>query len=246
MSDKERKRLYNSKEWKELREAVFLRDMEVCQVCGVRVSRAKGHPHSAVGNHKIKHNNDPELFYDIDNIETVGKSCHDGFIQSLEKSFGLSHPYWLEPSAVPIEIVCGPAGAGKTTYCLENAGPKDIIIDLDDMREEITGKRHSVVSGDDLGQMLHLRNKKLSSLKSRKAGKAYFIVGAPTRAEREWWRDKLQGKIVLISTSRETCIERVRSSGQWRIDAVNRWFSPKQFTPPQAKTPIGLDGWPTN
>ena len=85
MAQAKYKHLYNSKQWQQLRLQAFIRDLYICQQCNKTVSQDHTHRHAAIGNHIVKHNGDRVLFYDLDNIETVCKQCHDGHIQSIEK-----------------------------------------------------------------------------------------------------------------------------------------------------------------
>lgn len=91
-ADKKRNRLnagrawYQTQEWKRLRLQVFVRDRFKCQRSGVTVSGKYPAPDSPVANHKIPHRGDPELFWDINNLETVSKAVHDGLIQSEEQA----------------------------------------------------------------------------------------------------------------------------------------------------------------
>lgn len=81
----EYKRLYNSKQWKQLRLQTFLRDEYQCAICGKPVKDWYKHPHAAVCDHITPHKGEASLFYDPSNLQTVGKSCHDGHKQSIEK-----------------------------------------------------------------------------------------------------------------------------------------------------------------
>jgi len=85
MARQEYRHLYNSKRWRELRQAVFIRDLYECQSCGKACSTNPNHHHSAVCDHIKRHKGDPRLFFDPDNLQTLGSSCHNSHKQSLEK-----------------------------------------------------------------------------------------------------------------------------------------------------------------
>lgn len=82
----EYRKLYQTKQWRVLRERVLLRDAFKCQHkgCGAFLKRGRTHQHSAVIHHLKPHKGDLDLFFDIDNLASVCKSCHDGAIQSSE------------------------------------------------------------------------------------------------------------------------------------------------------------------
>lgn len=55
-------------------------------MCGEPVSRDLTHPHSAVADHIKPHKGDIELFFDINNVQTLGAvPCHNSDKQRIEK-----------------------------------------------------------------------------------------------------------------------------------------------------------------
>lgn len=75
---------YKLARWEKLRQHVFIRDAYTCQRSGVLCIGKHPAPNSPVANHKRRHNGDPALFWDIDNIETVSKEVHDTIVQAEE------------------------------------------------------------------------------------------------------------------------------------------------------------------
>ena len=60
--------------------------MYLCQRCGcLLLDGNRHHPRAAVVNHKVPHRGNPELFFDIENTESVCKTDHDALIQREEK-----------------------------------------------------------------------------------------------------------------------------------------------------------------
>ena len=78
---------YKSERWQRLRLEVFVRDLYTCQRSGELCIGKHPAPNSPVANHKVPHHGDPELFWNINNIETVTKAVHDSLIQSEERKF---------------------------------------------------------------------------------------------------------------------------------------------------------------
>lgn len=76
---------YNTARWQKLRHQVFIRDLYTCQRTGVLAIGKYPAPNSPVANHKRKHNGNPALFWDIDNIETITKAEHDSIVQAEER-----------------------------------------------------------------------------------------------------------------------------------------------------------------
>jgi len=80
----EYRKLYKTKHWRHLRETVLLRDMFRCARCKVTLVRGRTNPRSAVVHHIEAHKGDPDLFFDVNNLQAVCWSCHSGVIQSEE------------------------------------------------------------------------------------------------------------------------------------------------------------------
>ncbi len=82
-ADKYRK-LYSTKQWRNLRGTILTRDYYRCQRCGLSLTSGKSQPTSAVVHHKKPRKGNLTLFYDPSNLEAVCWSCHLGVIQSEE------------------------------------------------------------------------------------------------------------------------------------------------------------------
>lgn len=77
---------YKLKAWLQLRQQVFVRDGFICQRSGELCIGKHPAPNSPVANHKKPHRGNPDLFWDINNIETVTKAVHDSIVQAEEAS----------------------------------------------------------------------------------------------------------------------------------------------------------------
>ena len=78
--------LYSTKHWKTLRRQALTRDAYQCQHsgCGAHLQAGRDHPRSAVVHHLKPHKGDLELFFDLNNLQSVCWTCHSGDIQSVE------------------------------------------------------------------------------------------------------------------------------------------------------------------
>ena len=85
----EYRKLYQRKEWRVLREQALLRDGFMCARCGCVLKRGRSDPQSAVVHHITAHKGNLDLFFDLDNLQSVCWSCHSGQIQS-EEALGYS------------------------------------------------------------------------------------------------------------------------------------------------------------
>lgn len=122
----------------------------------------------------------------------------------------LARPSGLRRSAIPLTIVCGPPGGGKSTWVRERAGPNDVVIDLDDFMVQASGLPRYSARRWHVAPALELRNAALMALAHDKVhDRAYFIVGAPTQEERKWWQRQLGGELVLVAPPLEECVRRI-------------------------------------
>ncbi len=79
---------YKTARWQALRLRVFERDGYVCQQTDELLTGRHPEPNSPVADHIRPHRGDADLFWDIDNIQTVSKAYHDKQKQSLERQRG--------------------------------------------------------------------------------------------------------------------------------------------------------------
>lgn len=203
----------------------------------------------------------PDLRLSWSNLRGFCKHHHSQRT-ARDQSFGMSAearartwPTDLRPSAVPLTIVCGPPGSGKSTWVREHAGPHDVVIDMDVIKAELAGTAIYSAEPRWTGPALEERNRMLRSLASRHSGEqhAFFIVSAPEPAEQQWWQRQLGGTVHVMDADEATCIARinadhrrighrdrmVRRVAEWfaRAKGEVRAFDPPAGTaPPQART----------
>ena len=98
-----------------------------------------------------------------------------------------SIPHGIERSAIPVHLVYGAPGSGKTTFVRKHAKPCDVIIDFDDIRQALGYSRYGQDPLEIKGALLH-RDRALRALSMGAPGtEAWLVVMAPTRAERIAW-----------------------------------------------------------
>lgn len=179
-----------------------------------------------------------------ENCQSLCHECHDEktAAEGGASLFGAPHPEWLKPSRIPLTIICGPPASGKTTYARERAGPGDVVIDLDAISGEIDPSFRPWAGRDKelLNASLRKRNDMLGSLSKQTEGKAWFIVGAPTKGEREWWRSRLGGEVVLLNPGYAECLSRSMARGTPTY-GVDEWFRASGEV--WRKQRAAMDGW---
>lgn len=189
-----------------------------------------------------------------DNIQCLCHGCH--LIKTAGESnqyAATNHPTWLEPSAIPLTIVCGPPASGKTTWVQNKAAPGDRVICLDTIMSEID-RRYQHWQRDlnrtNFNHAIRARNAMLAELSRASGGRAWFIISAPAEAERKWWQAKLGGELVLLDPGMEECKRRAVGRGTPRaLAGIDKWYRSAKtpWTLPEekpAKPTYGPDGWP--
>lgn len=224
---------YKLKRWTDLRQLVLTRDLYRCQRTGVLLSGKHPAPNSPVVDHIKPHRGDPVLFWDMENLQSVSKEYHDSVKQALERSDKVAaiHPKWLRPSIIPITMVCGPAGSGKTTYVHQHKRPTDLVIDLDAIASELSGQPlHGWDRDRWLNAALYRRNDILGSL-SRPSDytAAWFIVSEPKARHRDWWSQTIRPeRIVVLEVDEVECMRRASLDPDRDMrrteEAIDRWW----------------------
>lgn len=250
---------YSLARWKRLRIAVFTRDLYTCQMetCG----RLEGNTSLLVADHVIPHRGDPALFWDEGNVQTLCKPCHDKVKQREERlgrsidgighnggppllSGGMARPAWFRRVHVPLTIVCGPPGAGKSTYVRDRASFNDRVICFDEIAERVVGRSgaerpQASLTVSQIADVLRVRNEALGDLMRRSSrsewASAWLILTEPKAEHRTWWADTLGAEIVVLATPADECRRRiardaaagdVRGSDAQRF--VDAWWSDYQ------------------
>lgn len=207
-------RTLTGRPWRRLRDRIMRRDCYLCQSCkrAGRVTVATECDHIrpvADGGTDA-----PE------NLQALCKRCHG--IKTALEGVGAQHaPRWLPNPACEVILVTGPPGAGKTTYAAEHATPADTIIDLDDCFKDVCGVHGHTADRAHLSAALRWRNRQLADLASRRTGRAFFVVCAPTALECDWWTARLQADHVRLDPGIDVCMTRVEPSRQ---PSVTRWY----------------------
>ncbi len=140
-------------------------------------------------------------------------------------------PSDLQRSAIPLTIVCGAPGSGKSTYVAARATSSDIVIDLDRIMRSLSGMPEHHTDAKWVRQSLEERNRILHSLATdTKHRMAWFIVASPDAGDRARWHQMLGGQIVVMDATLDECIHRIKADPMRRghinrmIKAATSWF----------------------
>lgn len=130
-------------------------------------------------------------------------------------------PEWMPRPACRVVLVCGPSGAGKTTWATAAAQASDVVIDLDDCFTQACGVHGHEASRDYLTAALAIRNCRIAALSLKDSGTAYVIMTLPRSEDRAWWASKLGAEVRMIAPSmdvirgRDITDQRIRQAEEW-------------------------------
>lgn len=233
-------KFYNSKEWKQFRQAYYDSHFGICEKCG--------NPGEEVHHTTFLNENnidDPDITLNQDKVMLLCRECHRAehdnaamfkrmnLIRGYHKGDGLTT--FKDGQLVRnynVTIVYGAPSSGKTTYINENKGRYDLVIDLDYIRRALelsANKRHVY---DTLPIALDVRDYIYDMIASRAwyFEHCWIVAGLPKKQERMALVNKLQAKLYHVDTDEDECVERAKedkelSSITTQIDLIHRYFS---------------------
>lgn len=197
---------YRSREWENLLKVIKLQRTDsqgniICEHCGKPIVRS----YDCIGHHVTELTEENYTDYNISlnpvNIKLVHHKCHNIIHNKLYSNNR------------QVFIVYGSPLAGKSSWVADNMTEGDLIIDLDNIWECVSGCDRYVKPNRLKSVVFAVRDNLLESVKYRR-GKwlnAYIIGGYPYKAERERLIDSLGAREVFIDTTYDECIKRLQS-----------------------------------
>ena len=157
--------------------------------------------------------NDYAISLNPDNILLVSQRAHN----EIHARFG----YCAQRK---VYIVHGAPCSGKTSFVESVKGNSDLIVDIDNLWEAVTGKRYH--KPDALKKhVFAMRDALMETVKTRAGNweRCYIVMGLPYKAERDRMRDVYGAELIHIDTDEETCMQRLQAddsrreyAGEWR------------------------------
>lgn len=131
-------------------------------------------------------------------------------------------PANLAPSRIPLTIVTGPPGGGKSTFVEARIGARDLLICMEWIRDRVRAIP-DLPAEEHLSAKLAVRNRMLEALSTDTGHeRAWFIVCAADADERQMWASRLGGELVLLAPPLEVCLARIAADARRREDAPDR------------------------
>ena len=219
---------YNSDEWRKFR--LLLIAERTNKVDGILYCEHSGQPlinsYDIVLHHitplTLQNVNDYSISLNPANIMIVSQRSHN----EIHKRFG----YCTERK---VYLVYGAPCSGKTTFVNDIKGNSDLIIDMDNIWQCITGGARYEKPKALKTNAFIVRDALYDSVKTR-AGKwerAFIIAGVPFKSDRERLINALGAEPIFIDTDKETCLKRL-ATDETRTQAqrqeweqyINKWF----------------------
>ncbi|MGN0180406.1 MAG: hypothetical protein ACI4DY_13365 [Monoglobaceae bacterium] len=158
--------------------------------------------------------NDYSVSLNPENIMIVSQKSHN----EIHKRFG----YCAQRK---VYLVYGSPCSGKTTFVNNIKGNSDLIVDIDNIWQCITGGERYSKPPALKTNVFAIRDTLYDNIKTR-AGKwerAYVIAGVPLKGERERLLTTLGAEPIFIDTDKETCLQRLASDNERTPEQKSEW-----------------------
>lgn len=190
----------------------------ICEYCNNPIIKA----YDIIGHHKIELTDDNVNDYTIslnpENIALVHARCHN----YIHNKLGYSRRQ--------IYLVYGSPMAGKSSFVKEVANVGDLIIDMDNLWQAVSGCDRYIKPNRLKAVVFKLRDTLLDAVRYRlgRWNNAYIIGGYPLLSERERLIKELGAREIFIDTSKEECLRRLEVDSSKDKEAwtqyINEWW----------------------
>ena len=214
---------YRSREWAEFRKVIIAERITddgftVCEYCGKPILR----PYDIILHHTepltADNFEDANVSLNSKKIKILHIKCHNKIHEKLYQRYNAY-------------LVYGAPCSGKTSFVKNNAEPGDLIIDMDDIWQCLSGCDRYVKPPRLASCVFDVRDALLDMVRTRR-GKwraAYIVGGYPLISERERLCRMLGAQEIFIDASEDECIARLHSDPQGRDIAewtgyIRNWF----------------------
>lgn len=224
---------YRSKEWEWFRANLILeraneRGEIICAHCGKPIVKA----YDCIAHHKIEltesNYRDATIALNPANIDLVHHKCHN----EIHEKTGYKQP--------KVYIVWGSPLSGKNTYVESVAKYGDLILDIDNLWQAVSGRPRYEKPNRIKENVFALRDLLLQQIAQRRGywQTAYIIGGYALPAERERIAERVGAECIHIDTSKAECLARLaacsdgRKKSEWEKYILDYWETFERFQSP--------------
>lgn len=202
---------YQSKQWENLIKVIKAERVNengelICWHCGKPIYKT----YDCICHHTIfltdENVNDAEISLNPDLIQLVHHKCHN----LIHNKLGYTKR--------EIFIVYGSPLSGKTTFVKQNAQKGDLIVDIDNIWQAVSGQEYYIKPGKLNAVVFSVRDCLMNAVKYRLGfwDNCYIVGGFPLISERERLVKELGARLIYIESTKEECLERLESSPDGR------------------------------
>lgn len=211
---------YNSDEWRGFRNSIIADRLTadgetICAECVKPIVNA----YDCIAHHEkpltMQNVNDYAISLNPANIKLVHAKCHN----EIHGRFGYT-------AQRKVYYVYGAPFSGKSSYVNSIKGNSDLIVDIDNVWQCITGERYNKPKALNANAFA-VRDLLLDMVKTR-AGKwerAYIITSGAVKSIREREIEALGAESIFVSSDKETCLQRLASCSDERKQHMREWES---------------------
>lgn len=215
---------YKSEEWKRFREVVIA---ERTAPDGFIYDEETGQPiirkYDIILHHKIflteENVNDYAVSLNPENIEIVSHKTHNAIHDRLG---------YIRKE---VFLVYGPPLSGVAEYAAENASAGDLVVDMDNIWECISGQERYIHPPRLNAVAFGVRDFLLDCVRTRRGkwNNAYICGGFPLISDRERIQRETGARLVYMETTKEECLQRAADLDRQETRAAYREYIEEWF-----------------
>lgn len=142
-------------------------------------------------------------------------------------------PHVIPVPDCPVTMISGAPGSGKSTWVRARCSVGEIVIDVDEIKGEITGSSLRSHWQDDMALAelsIEMRNDMLRSLSGTDATHCWFIVCAAEQHVRRHWIRLLRCESLVLDPGLEVVLERIerdpdrRGAVEFHKQLALKWY----------------------
>ena len=220
------KEFYHTQQWKEFARLIKLERTNengevICDYCG----RPIANPYDCIAHHcntflTEENVNNPEIAFNAENIQLVHHRCHN----LIHEKLGYKRR--------EVYLIYGSPCSGKSTYLDQVRMPGDLIVDMDLMRQCVSGQPAHVITPALKSIVFGMRDYLMECVRYRRGKwqRAYIVGGFPLQSERERICDETGAVEIYIESTKDQCLSRLEKNPNNRdIESwkrfIDEWWS---------------------